>query len=72
MPSSMLTTEQATKLRAIVSRDLRFLNRLCDRMQRLQFPPADPLYAAATKARNSLQELHVEAHYAACKSGVGR
>jgi hypothetical protein len=70
--SGCITTDQANRLREQVARKLRFLNRLVDRMTRLKFPPADPLYRAALNARHALQGLHVEAHYASCTSGVGR
>jgi len=41
-------------------------------MDRLGFPPQDPLWRAAVQARHALQGLHVAAHYASCTSGVGR
>ncbi len=66
-----LHPEQAAKLKAIVARHLRFLNRLCNRMNHLGFPPTDPLWQAAARARNALQDLSVACHYATCKSGVG-
>ena len=67
-----LNPEQATRLTAIVARQLRFLNRLCRRMDLLGFPLSDPLWQAAIRARHSLQDLHVAAHYAGCRHGVGR
>ena len=67
-----LTVWQASRLREQVGRELRFVGKLCARMQALGFGPADPLYQAANKARNALQELHVAAHYASCRSGVGK
>jgi len=69
--SRELTVSQAGRLREQVARELRYLGRLCARMQALGFPPGDPLFAAANKARNALQELHVVAHYCSCTSGVG-
>ena len=72
MDSDQLKPQQAANLRQIVGRDLRFLSRLCTRMERLGFPPNDRLYRAAMNARHALQALHVEAHYCACTSGVGR
>lgn len=72
MDSSYLTSEQVERLRAIVGRDLRFLNRLCARMQRLAFPLDDPLCQAATRARDVMQDLYTSIHYCGCKSGVGR
>ena len=44
---------------------------MCERMSRLSFPPEDPLYAAATKARNAMQGVFMAAHYAGVKRGVG-
>jgi hypothetical protein len=41
-------------------------------MELLGFPPDDPLYIAASRAHDALQELHVRAHYCTCTSGVGR
>lgn len=67
-----LKPEQARKLMATVARQLRFLNRLCQQMDRLGFPPRDPLRQTAAQARNALEDLHVAAHYAGCRSGVGR
>jgi hypothetical protein len=67
-----ITTAQAARLRELVGRDLRFMSRLCQRMERLGFPPDDALYRAALNARHAVQALHVEAHYRSCTSGVGR
>jgi len=72
MNSNHLTPAQANKLREILGRNLRFLARLCVRMERLGFPANDPLYVAASKAQRALQELHVRAHYCSCTSGVGK
>jgi hypothetical protein len=70
--SDDLRPEQAAALKERVARHLRFLNRLVDRMTRLGFPPHDPLWAEAVKARNAAQDLYVACHYAACETGVGR
>ena len=72
MDSKELTTAQASRLRVMVARELRLMGRLCERMRMLGFPPGDPLYRAATRAHNALQELHVQAHYCGCTSGVGK
>lgn len=66
-----LTPAQAEALKATVGCHLRHLNRLCDRMTHLSFPPGDPLYTAATAARNALQDVFMAAHYAGVKRGVG-
>jgi hypothetical protein len=70
--SSDLSPKQAEALRVRVARQLRFLNRLCERMTRLGFPPAGELFTAALRARDAVQSLHVACHYASRKSGVGR
>jgi len=70
--SDDLTPGQAERLKATLGRHLRFLNRLCGRMQQLQFPLDDPLWQAAAAARNAAQDVYTAAHYAGCKTGVGR
>jgi hypothetical protein len=72
MDSRDLTPTQAARLCEIVASQLRFAGKLCARMERLGFTPSDPLYRAAAKARNALQELHVTAHYCRCTTGVGK
>ena len=72
MTSANLRPEQAHKLMASVGRQVQYLNRLCARMDRLRFPPDDPLWRAAIKARDAARELYVASHYAECKTGVGR
>ena len=72
MDSNDLTPAQANRLREILGRNLRFVARLCQRMERLGFPADDPLYVAASKAQRALQEVHVRAHYCSCTSGVGK
>jgi hypothetical protein len=66
-----VTPDQAQKLQPIIARYLRFLNRLCERMDKLGVSPADPVKLSALKARDALQELHISCHYATCKIGVG-
>jgi hypothetical protein len=42
-------------------------------LTRRGFPGNDPLYVAALRARNAVQDLHVALHYASCPKGtVGR
>ena len=72
MTSDDLHVDRAIRLMAQVGRQLRWLDRLCRRMDQLGFPPDDSLRQAALAARSTMQDLHVEAHYASCKSGVGR
>lgn len=72
MKWSDITPDQAEALLRSVRRQLSFLNRLQRRMERLGFPPADPLYRAATDARNGAADLFVCAHYGTCPSGVAK
>ena len=60
------------RLTASLGRNLRYLNRLCARMQQLGFPPEDPLFRAARQARDAAQDLYTAAIYLRCESGVGR
>jgi hypothetical protein len=72
MNSDDLKTHQAERLRIDIARMLRYLNRLMERMTRLGFPVNDPLYIAAGRARDAMQDLHTAAHYVTCSHGVGR
>lgn len=72
MTSNDLKPQQASQLRQILARQLRFLNKLVDRMNALGFPPDDPLMRDAAAARNAVQDLHVRTHYLGVKQGVGR
>ena len=56
----------------IVAEVTAWQNRLLERMTQRGFVPSDPLYAATLRAQAGLQELHMAAHYASCKSGVGK
>jgi hypothetical protein len=71
MTSRDLHPDQTHKLMAIVGHQLRFANRLCDRMQRLGFQTQDPLWRAAIRAQEALQGLYMASHYAGCRSGLG-
>ena len=70
MDSTDLSAQQAKRLRETIARHLRFLNKLCGRMQQLGFPLDDPLCRAAQEARTRVQDLHTAAHYAGCKQGA--
>ena len=72
MDSSHLKPEQVARLQATLGKQLRYLNRLCARMQRLSFPLDDPLCQPAHRARDAMQDLYTAAHYCGCSSGVGR
>jgi hypothetical protein len=70
MRASDLTPGQLAALKAQVGRQLAYLNRLCDRMNRRGFAPSDNLFQASLNARNAVQDLHVTIHYAGVKHGV--
>jgi hypothetical protein len=70
--SKSLTDEQIAALKETIRRQLNFLGRLRDRMNRLGFPPDDRLYVQVVQAWNAVQALHIEIHYMGCMSGVGR
>lgn len=72
MDSDHLTNEQVDKLRDAIGRQLRYLNKLCGRVQRLGFPLDDPLCFAALAARDRVQDLYAATHYAKSKGGLGR
>ena len=61
--SSQLNRDQLEQLRRQVAGKLHYLGRLARRMERLGFPPADPVYRAALRAHSGLLELHVAIHY---------
>jgi hypothetical protein len=70
--SSKLTDRQIAALTETVTRHLRFLGKLRQRMDHLCFPPDDRLYMTSIRAYNVLHELRVELHYLSVKGGVGR
>lgn len=72
MSSDDLTSQQAEALRQTIGRQLRYLNRLCARIQVLRWPLDDPVALAAQQARKAMQDLYTATHYAACRHGVGR
>jgi len=61
MDSRSLKRAQVEQLSAVLGRQLRYLNKLCVRMQRLNFPADDPLAARTIAARNAMQSLYTEA-----------
>jgi hypothetical protein len=58
MDSTRLRPEQLAKLRAQISRQLEYLNKLCARMQTLRFPLEDPVCREALRARSHVQALY--------------
>jgi hypothetical protein len=71
MTSRDMTREQAERLKESAGRQLRYLTRLCQRIQKLAWPVDDPVRLAALKGRDAAQDLYMACHYAACDSGVG-
>jgi hypothetical protein len=69
---TQIKPEQGRRLCDSVRPALAYVGRLRRRMELLGFPPNDPLYVAASRAHDALQELHVRAHYCSCTSGVAR
>ena len=72
MDSRSLRRDQAEQLQRQISRHLRYLMRLRERMEKCGFPPHDRLYMATHRAAQAMQDLHVESLYAHCEHGVGR
>ena len=52
-----LTPGQIAKIRGQVTRQLDYLNRLTDRMERQQFPSRDPMRVSAVRARDAVRRL---------------
>jgi hypothetical protein len=61
MDSSNLTRLQVDRLCADVRRQLRYLNKLCARIQQLRFPLDDPLCREVLRARDAVQSLYTAA-----------
>ncbi|HEY8747116.1 MAG TPA: hypothetical protein VIM11_04025 [Tepidisphaeraceae bacterium] len=58
MDSRTIQAAQADKLRAEVKRQLDYLNKLCERMQKQHWPLEDPVFAKALDARGAIQDLY--------------
>ncbi|HUR55785.1 MAG TPA: hypothetical protein VMZ71_16730 [Gemmataceae bacterium] len=52
-----LTPGQLAKLRADVARQVDYLQRLTDRMERRQFPTRDEVRVKAIRARRAMEQL---------------
>ena len=73
MDSIDLTPVRITAVRESIERQLRYLNRLLERMTRRGFPGNDPLCLAALRVQAETQGLFVALHYTSCARGtVGR
>lgn len=73
MDSTAITREQAKAMGEVIGRQLRYLGKLRTRMERLAFPPNDPLYRQVSDAFDKIHRLNVALHYMSCDPGsVGR
>jgi len=63
------TADQARALQPIVARYLRFLGKLCRRLDALSVDPTDPIYVASHNAFNGVHDLSVRLHYAEFGNG---
>ena len=66
-----VTRSQATDINKALFPKLNYIFRLRARMQKVGFPPDDPLFDLVCKAYDALHRLHIETHYLSC-NGVGR
>jgi hypothetical protein len=71
MNSDDLTTEQATRMHESLFKLANYLSRTVKRMERVGFPPDDPLMKSARRAYDAVSSLYMDLHYRSCKSGVG-
>jgi hypothetical protein len=67
-----LTPEQNAMLADRVGRDLRYYGKLRDRINKLGFPPHDPLFLAVSRAYDGLHAARVHLHYTSVTTGIGR
>ena len=67
-----LSAAHAEALQQKLESHLRFLNALCERLKLRGVLPGDPIFQAAHRARDAMQDLYVACHYRRCPSGVGR
>ncbi len=71
MRSDQLTDDQLSALAARVRPMMAYLARLEKRMRDQQFSDDDRLLVLVCRAREKLQDLHLELHYLSCDN-VGR
>jgi hypothetical protein len=70
--SNDLTDEQVEALKRHIGRQLRYLGKLCKRLDAVGFSPVDWLYTDAHQAFDAIHTLSVKLHSLSVKSGVGR
>ena len=66
-----ISREEAKALWNAIGPHMRWLKRLCDRMDQLGINSADPIYLAAYAAYNAAHSLAILSHYRSCEGGVG-
>jgi len=73
MDSNSITRAQAEQMKEVVGRQLRYLGKLQRRMEKMRWPPTDPLYVDVCAAFDKIHKLNVALHYLSCDPGsVGR
>lgn len=65
-----LTHFQIETVHAQVMRQVRYLNRLIQRMDRRGIVPTDRVYQSTLRARDAVLALSVRLHYSRCRTGV--
>jgi hypothetical protein len=65
-----LRPEQLERLKAAVGRELRYLTKLVDRMEKRAWDRTDPVYHEAWEAYRHVHSLSVHLQYASCPKGT--
>jgi hypothetical protein len=66
MKTEDLSPEQLEKLYAAIWPRMNYIVRLEKRLKELGFKEEEPLRAKVLAARNAMQALHIQIHYARC------
>jgi hypothetical protein len=66
MNSNQLSKQHARTMHAALVPTLRYVNRLCERLNARSFAPDDRLYRAAFTAQTAMSELVMVLHYLTC------
>jgi hypothetical protein len=72
MDSEYLQPWQARRVHRALQPHLKYLYRLRARMEKVGFPPSDPLFQTVNRAYDSAHALYIQLHYLSCKSGTGK
>lgn len=72
MRSEDLRPWQAARVSHVLRQTVAYLARLKRRMEQRGFPPDDRLFQLVSQAHSVMQDLTMELHYLACRSGAGR